>query len=132
MKSVYLALLGLSSVEGIQHKFRPPVGSTPWHIENEKITVGHWVKPEDYPFNYVVPNFGDVDSDVADSLDNTKKAEKKFKKKMYSELFNEDGSAKKGVKPVVFMPRSLPNLGEDIETEQTIASLNQAEKEQRH
>jgi len=30
------------------------------------------------------------------------------------------------------MPRSLPNLGEDIETEQTISSLTQAEKEERH
>jgi len=53
------------------------------------------VKPEDYPFNYVVPNFGNYDSDISDSLDNTKKAEKKAGRPMYRELFNEDGSKKK-------------------------------------
>ena len=90
------------------------------------------MKPEDYPFNYVVPNFGAYDSDISDSLDNTKKAEKKAGRPMYRELFNEDGSKKAGVEPVVFMPRSLPNLGEDIETEQTISSLTQAEKENNH
>ena len=67
----------------------------PWHIADDKISVSHWIKPQDYPFNYVVPNFGDRDVDIEDTEDNIEAAEKKLGHKLYADLFNKTKGGEK-------------------------------------
>jgi hypothetical protein len=67
MGSVTLALL---TNEAKAIKYRPPTGATPWY---KKCSVGGNEDPE-YPYNYVVPNFG-VDTDIVQTTRHLGEAE---------------------------------------------------------
>ena len=140
-----MGVLGLTFASGMHLNWRPLPGTAPWHTPDEKITVSHWVKPKDYPFNYTVPNYGEYDIDIFDSLENTKKAEKKAGRPMYRELFYPNGTTipesakiilpdpKKEVDDLYAKPpkskKNETSLGKDEEVKQALMSLAETEKE---
>ena len=108
-----LALL-FSTTQAINHKYRPPTGSVPWH---DAATRPTWDTP-DYPVNYYVPNFG-MDHNILASMNSLKIAETASHKESSKANFSKE--AEPNLKTV--------DLGKDVEVKMAQAAINEAQKE---
>ena len=87
----------LSSSQATRLSFRPPEGSTPWHVDSFREHVG--ITP-DFPNGYKVPNFG-PDSDIADTQKNIDDSEHEHHATLKAEF----------LKPAPIPDLTRPNFG---------------------
>jgi hypothetical protein len=77
-------------------------------------------KPKGYPVDYKVPNFG-VDKEILASQLHLKKAEKKLKKKLVGDFFDNQT-------PKYPLNYKVPSLGLDTDIKNVVSSLKSTEK----
>ena len=113
----FIAALTISCASAI--KYRPPVGSVPWHKANDEISVASWVNPDkkEYPTNYFVPDFG-VDFDIADTQKHQAQAEEAVGFKMTTTWKKEKGPP---------MDYYVPNFGVDQDIKDLQENLHETE-----
>jgi hypothetical protein len=115
MGSVTLALL-TNNAQAV--KYRPPPGATPWY---KKASLGENEDPK-YPYNYVVPNFGE-DTDIKMSKKHLGEAEKKIGKPMAASFKQPKGH------PVDY---KVPNFGMDTDIKMSLGNIAQSEANLKH
>ena len=112
---VIIALL-FSGVSAVQIKYRPPNGTVPWTGVATRPT---WDTP-DYPVNYYIPNFG-VDHSILASMNSLRIAEKEEKKELKAKFVQESSPDMR-----------IPDLGKDEDVKNSLASIDETQKETGH
>ena len=117
--SIGVAAIVFLSEDAKAVRYRPYSNTAPWY---KGASTGPIDDPE-YPINYVVPNFGEVDREIGVSQTNEVNAESKVGTKM---------TASFRVPASVPQDYFVPNFGIDNDVRVTGININQSEKNLKH